>query len=430
MTSLRALAARLRTRDLGAVELLEATLAEIERRDADVNAFAHVLADRALAAARSADAQRGPLPPLHGMPFSVKEQIHVAGVQSRDASLLLEPVVPSMDAQAVARLRQAGAIVVGTTNMSELALFPDSVNRVYGATRNPHDLGRSAGGSSGGEAAAVAARLVVFGIGSDYGGSIRCPAHFCGVAGLRPGPGLMPGGGAEGRLRATARSTLSSVGPLARTIDDIGVVLDALDASPRPAPFRRFSLLVADRDALDGACADALDRVAEALVGLGLGLVDGDGPPADAGALFDELTAIETHGMLRALVPGREAEASAQLLAVWESVAEPRPGAHAEALARLPSLQEAVQEWLGHDRVLVAPAASSPAFELGRLDGVFDLFVDCKLASVAGLPALVVPVPGDGVPVGVQLIGPRGSEHLLVDIGRHVDTTLGAVTYM
>ena len=411
---------------------MDATLAEIERRAADVNAFAHVLADRALAAARSADSRRDRLPLLHGVPFSVKEQIHVAGVPSRDASLLFEPVVPSADAQAVARLREAGAIVVGTTNMSELALFPDSVNRVYGATRNPRDLGRSAGGSSGGEAAAVAAGLVWFGIGSDYGGSIRCPAHFCGVAGLRPGSGLVPRGGAEGRIRATARSRLSSVGPVARTIDDLGVVLGAFDASPRPAPFRRVSLVVADRDGLDGACADAVDRVTAALVGLGFALVDGDAPPAGVGALFDELTAIETHAMLRRLVPGRESEASAQLLAVWASVAElsPRPGAHADALARLPSLQEAVQEWLGPDRVLVAPTASSLAFELGRLDGVFDLFGDCKLASVAGLPALVVPVPGDTLPVGVQLIGPCGSEHLLVELGSHVDATLGTVTYM
>ena len=323
-------------------------------------------------------------------------------------------------------MRQAGAIVVGTTNMSELALFPDSVNRVYGVTRNPHDLGRSAGGSSGGEAAAVAAGLAWFGIGSDYGGSIRCPAHFCGVAGLRPGPGLVPGGGAEGRLRATARSRLSRIGPLARTIDDIGVVLDVFDASPRPATFRRVSLVIADRDALDRACADAVDRVVQALVGLGLELVGGDGPPAGADALFDELTAIETHGMLRGLVPGREAEASPQLLAVWASVAElsPRAGAHAEALARLPSLQRAVQEWLGFDRVLVAPTASSLAFELGRLDGAFDLFVDCKLASVAGLPALVVPVPGDALPVGVQLVGPRGSERLLLDLGARLEATL------
>ena len=403
---------------------MEATLAEIERRQADVNAFAQVLADRALAAARDADAQRGPLPPLHGVPFSVKEQIHVAGVPSRDASLLLEPIVPPADAQVVVRLRQLGAIVVGKTNMSELALFPDSVNRVYGATRNPHDLRRSAGGSSGGEAAAVAAGLVWLGIGSDYGGSIRCPAHFCGVAGLRPGPGLVPGGGAAGRISAPGRSRLSTVGPLARTADDLDVVLETLGAG-HGRPLQKVSTAFAGP--VDAACASAVDAATEALVGLGLDSVEDGAPPAGAAALFDELTAIETRGMLEELVPGREAEASAQLLAVWRSVAEvvPRRGAHAALLAQLPALRADAVRWLGDERVLVAPAASATAFELGCLVGVFELFADCKLASAAGLPVLVVPVQRSRRPVGVQLIGPPGSERALARLGARLEQALG-----
>jgi Asp-tRNA(Asn)/Glu-tRNA(Gln) amidotransferase A subunit family amidase len=141
-----------------------------DRIDVELGAFAVLDLERALAACETL-----PSGPLHGVPVTVKEQIAVAGLPSREASLLVEPVVARADAAAVARLRAAGAVVLGTTNMSEFALFPDSTNRVYGDTRNPLDRRLSAGGSSGGEAAAVRAGMSAIGVGSDYGGSIRCP---------------------------------------------------------------------------------------------------------------------------------------------------------------------------------------------------------------------------------------------------------------
>lgn len=431
MPSLRVLADVLRRRALGAEETVAAALSRCG--EAKQCVFAAILADEAVRDAREADRRSPPLPPLHGVPFSVKEQIAVAGVATREASLLLPPEIPRADADVVALLRAAGAVLVATTNMSELALFPDSVNRVYGATVNPHDPTRSAGGSSGGEAAAVALGLVPFGIGSDYGGSLRCPAHFCGVAGLRPGPGVVPADGAGGRVRVPARSLLSTVGPLARSADDLAVVLDALvPALPAvAAPTHAAVMLDGMGPPIDARCRAAVQAAAAALAGLGLS-VDEELPPCHhvAEQLFDEVTAIETHLALAPLVPGREAEASPQLLAVWDAVAGLRPGVaeHDAVLARIPRLQAEARAWLGAGRVLLAPPAATPAFELGRLEGVFDLFAHCKLASIAGLPALVVPVPlpGPGLPVGVQLVGAPGSERALVELGRRLERALAA----
>jgi Asp-tRNA(Asn)/Glu-tRNA(Gln) amidotransferase A subunit family amidase len=431
VTTLRALVGDLRARRVGAEETVAAALRQVEA--AGSQPFAVLLAEQALAAARAADRLPQPLPPLHGVPFSVKEQIAVAGVPSCEASLLLPAVAPAADAAVVRLLRDAGAVLLGTTNMSELALFPDTVNRVYGATPNPHDPTRSAGGSSGGEAAAVAQGLVGFGIGSDYGGSIRCPAHFCGVAGLRPGTGVVPGDGAGGRLHAPARAALSTVGPLALGADDLALVLDALVPEALPAPELDGVVVVVDGvgPPADPRCRDAVRSAAASLAGLGLSVTEElPGCTRAAEAVFDDVTAAETYRLLAPLVAGRADHASEQLLAVWEAVAErpPAAGAHAAALARIPAARAEVREWLGRARAVLAPAAAAPAFVLGQTDGVFELFAHCKLASLAGLPALVVPVPGAGdtLPVGVQLVGTAGSEHALLRLGRRLEATLAA----
>ena len=165
----------------------------------------------------------------------MKEAIDVAGLPACEASRLRPVTTPAEDAPAVALLRAAGAILIGKTNISELSAFPDSANLVYGTTRNPVDLERSAGGSSGGEAAAVAAGLSAFGLGSDYGGSIRAPAHFCGVAGIRPGIGRVPSAGHLPPVQPAARRHWSTIGPLARSVADLELVLWSSSASPSAA---------------------------------------------------------------------------------------------------------------------------------------------------------------------------------------------------
>jgi amidase len=295
-------------------------------------------------------------------------------------------------------------------------MFPDTTNRVYGDTRNPVDAALSAGGSSGGEAVAVRTGMSALGFASDYGGSIRGPAHFCGVFGLRPGVGSVPSTGATGRLRAPLRAQLSTVGPLARTADDLalayGVISETSGGATLPTRAARFDD-VGGRT-VDPSCSAAVDRMLARLVDAGIE-VDAVTPPfqAEAEEIFLELTAAETRAALADLLPGRLGDASPQLAAVWASVEDaPRSARDAE----LPALWARADAWFAETPVLVAPAAAAPAYELGRLEGVFDLFAHCTLASALGLPALVVPV-GD---VGVQLIGPRGGEWLLLELARLV----------
>jgi amidase len=226
----------------------------------------------------------------------------------------------------------------------------------------------------------------------------------------------VPSTGATGRLRAPLRAQLSTVGPLARTADDLalayGVISETSGGATLPTRAARFDD-VGGRT-VDPACSAAVDRMLARLVDAGIE-VDAVTPPfqAEAEEIFLELTAAETRAALADLLPGRLGDASPQLAAVWASVEDaPRSARDAE----LPALWARADAWFAETPVLVAPAAAAPAYELGRLEGVFDLFAHCTLASALGLPALVVPV-GD---VGVQLIGPRGGEWLLLELARLV----------
>jgi amidase len=404
-------AAAIRAREISAVEAVDACLALAEARG-DLNAFAVLDAERAHAAAREADdalARGEEVGPLHGVPVTAKEQIPVAGLASCEASRLVPRVVADADAPPVAALRAAGAIVLGTTNMSELATFPDSVNLVYGATRNPHDPSRSAGGSSGGEACAVAAGMSALGLGSDYGGSVRCPAHFCGVAGFRLGVGTL----ASPPAPTPARARLSTYGLLARSVADLELGLAALAPAPdEPAP-RRVTVLRRD---------EAVDTAGDALAGLGVEVVDA-APPERAAAerAWDVVTTHEARALLGRWLPERLEDASPQLAVQWRAVdaIQPDEEAHRRALAQLEELGR--QAGRG---TFLAPPAAGPAFELGRLEGVFELFDDCTFASALGLPAAVIPVLRDGLPRGVQLIGPRRGERALLSLTRALEEAL------
>ena len=427
------MAAAVRERNVSPSELVEAHAVRIEALNGDLNAIVVPDLERALAAARSADealARNDPLGPLHGVPFTVKEQLDVAGLPSCEASLLFAKVVPTRDAPAVARLRAAGGILLGKTNMSELALFPDSVNRVYGATRNPCDLSRSAGGSSGGEGSAVAAGLSPLGLGGDYGGSIRCPAHFCGIAGLRAGVGSIPTSGSSLVRWAGARGELSTLGPLARAVEDLELAYGVLGRSGRDSALPRRVTLFADGRgrSVDARCDAAVRRAAAAFTSAGLSVDEATPPFQDeVEAAFDALTAAETRRTLGALLPGRLDDVTPQTSAVWASVEHVRTTVeHESALrSRLREIGERAAGWLAAHPILLAPAAAEPAYEVGRIDGVFDLFAHCKLASALGLPAVTVPVPGPGLPIGVQLVGRRRHERQLLRAARLLESALG-----
>lgn len=234
------IAARIAEGTVSSVALTEAALSLIAERNPVLNAFITVTADLALEQARKADREiraRGPRGPLHGIPISLKDLIDVAGVATTAASRVLKDNVAHRDAVVVSRLREAGAVFLGKTNLHEFAFGTTSEDSAYGPVRNPHDLARSPGGSSGGSAAAVADGLGYASIGTDTGGSVRIPAAACGCVGLKPTFGELS---CEGVVPLSW--SLDHVGPLTRSVGDAWLLYDVMRGAPRFVPPGRRAL--------------------------------------------------------------------------------------------------------------------------------------------------------------------------------------------
>src|SRR5246127_4873729 len=227
--------AMLRARELSVVGLAEAYLAQIEWLGPRLNVFADFDADRVRRQPRMVDARKAEPGPLHGLPVTVKSSIATAGYKCEIGSLIKKGDVPSEDAVVVARLRAAGALILGTTNCPEFLMAYETDNLLHGRTSNPWDLQRSPGGSSGGESAAIAAGMSAAGLGSDSGGSVRVPAHFTGICSLKPTPGRVPG---IGHLPPCVGpfSTLGAIGPMARTIGDVALLFRELSGQDQHDP--------------------------------------------------------------------------------------------------------------------------------------------------------------------------------------------------
>src|SRR6202451_500784 len=240
------IAQQIRKKKISPVELVQAHLAKIARLNPQLNAFVQVDSEGALRAARSAEAAvtRGEtLGPLHGVPISIKSSLEVAGLRCEAGTRLRAGFVARQDAPLVARLKNAGAIVLGVTNAPELLMAWETDNLLYGRTNNPWDVERTPGGSSGGEAAAIAAGMSAVGVGSDGGGSIRVPAHFSGICGLKPTPGRIPSTG-HYPTSAGPFALIGVVGPMARAVGDLKFLFEVVqgpddgDASSPPVPLR------------------------------------------------------------------------------------------------------------------------------------------------------------------------------------------------
>ncbi len=225
----------LRAGEISVAELAEAHIRQIERLNPALNAFADFDAERVRAQARRLDASQFDASqdarrPLLGLPVTVKSSIATAGFRCEIGSLLHKGEIPAEDAVVVARLRAAGALILGTTNCPEFLMAYETANLLHGRTSNPWDLERTPGGSSGGESAAIAAGMSAAGLGSDSGGSVRVPAHFTGICSLKPTPGRIPG---RGHLPPCVGpfSILGAIGPMARTIDDVALLFRTLAAA-------------------------------------------------------------------------------------------------------------------------------------------------------------------------------------------------------
>ena len=449
------MATAVRRGEISPVELVQAHIDRAEQRN-DLNIVVLPRYEQALEEAREAEraiSGGGPTGALHGVPFTTKECIEVAGMPCCDASRVFEGNVSTEDATVVRSLRGAGAILIGKTNIPEFAFHYDSNNLVYGATRNPHDPERSVGGSSGGEGAALATGITPIGVGSDYGGSIRVPAHFNGVTGLKPGRWVVPYGGHFPPAQAMSIQLWSEIGPMARYVEDLQLLLPIFaqpdpttdpDVAPhRVEPDQPESLRIAifDEDGLcpvDPAIRDAVRRAGRALEDAGHEVVE-ERPPnqAEVREVFESIALAEILSLLWPVIEPREQDLSPQirrLLARRETRAVDL-ATYAGQLAYRLDLERAANAWLATNHIAVCPIAATPAFPIGtevlEVEGreyeEIDLFSMSTYANAMSLPAAAVPAgrTPDGLPIGVQVIGRRYREMEVLAVARELEVALG-----
>ena len=450
------LAAMMRRREVSPVEVVGAYLRRAELVNPRLNAVV-ALAPDALERAREAEGalmRGGAAGALCGVPLTVKDTLEVKNLRSAAGSRARAGYVAERDAGAVARLRAAGAVILGKTNSAELALDYTSDNPVYGRTNNPFDAARSPGGSSGGCAAAVSACLTAASLGSDLSGSVRIPAHFCGVVSLKPTAGRVPRSGhyppVEGAFALGA-----SVGPIARRVEDLALLFEVLSGEgvARAGGGGRSGVdgvaaLRATRCAWyadDGVVPvteetrEAVVRAAHALKDAGCAVAEERPPGVGRGnALWLALFSRHAREFVRGVYEGREDEAgpAARALLRHATVAETgAPDDYAKALAERERLRRELLGWMDGTPLFVAPVGAVAAFEHGARKvsaggeevGVFRAFGYAQAFNVFDLPAACVPAgkSREGLPVGVQLAGRPGAEREVLAAARVVEEALG-----
>ncbi len=454
----REMAAAVRAREISARELLDLHLGRIAERNPQLNAIVSLDEERAREGAAQADEQLasgGEVGPLHGLPFAFKDTHAVGGWRTTYGSPLFADHVPEADELIVERVRRAGVVVIGKTNVPEFAAGSHTFNKVFGTTLNPVDPTRSAGGSSGGAACALASGMVPLADGSDMGGSLRNPASFCGVVGLRPSLGRVP----EWPLYNQWETT-SVGGPMARNVGDLALLLSVL-AGPDPRvpqalgdPGAAFAppltgslagLRVAVTTDLGGAF-EVDDEVAGVVESSGAVLASAGA--AVAAAYPDLDVADDTFRTLRAwhlqakLGPllDRHPEAFKQSLADNIRLGESLTGRDvARAYTQRTTLSERMREFFTSYDVLVLPVSQVPPFPAdqefpsainGRpMETYLDWMRSAYLITVTGCPAISVPAgrTRDGLPVGVQIVAPHGAERRLLEVASAFEAAVGAV---
>ncbi len=453
------MAEQVRKKRISPVELVDAHLAQIERLNPKLNAFVHVDADRARLAARDAEKavmHERKLGPLHGVPISIKSSLAVEGMLCESGTRLRARLAPTEDAPLVARLRAAGVIVIGVTNTPELLMAWETDNLVYGRTNSPWGLDRTPGGSSGGEAAAIAAGMSAGGVGSDGGGSIRVPAHFSGICGLKPTPGRIPATG-HYPISAGPFALIGVVGPMARTVADLKALFEAMqgpdvgDTCAAPVPLRwpsedetrklKVGYFEDDgRTPVTPETRAAVRTAAEALRSVGF-QVDHFRPEGleEARQLWYQLFVVSGGMLLRPMFEGRESDLSPMLKQFLEwSAAEPALTGEnlLEVWIRRDELRARFLSQMQHYEILLCPAAAIPAFRHGerswRVDGKTVDYLDAwsytEFFNLLGNPAVVVPAgrSPEGLPIGVQVVGRPWEEEQVLSVAAVLEKQCGA----
>jgi len=425
---------------------MEAHLAVIDLLNARLNAIVTIAPDL-MERARKAEAavmRDDALGPLHGVPLTIKDTIETAGLRSTSGSLMRADFVPAQDAPAVQRLKDAGAIVLGKTNAAEMAMDYTAENPVFGRTSHPHDPSLTPGGSSGGEAAAIASGMSACGLGTDMAGSIRIPAHFCGIVGLKPTVGQVPG---EGQFPPNVGPYAlgSSIGPMARRVEDLNLLFNVLSggATSRTGTGsvsgQRFAWYTEDTvTQVTNETRLAVEAAARALSEAGLKPAEVRPPGIERGhdlwlKLFSRASVVQ----LRDVYENHEELGGDFVRWRLARAADEQP----------PELDEYIRWWMERDRLraelidwmndtplLVAPVGATPAFAHGthkltvgeETVSTFRAFSYSQTFNVFDLPSVAVPAgrSAEGLPIGVQIVGRPFAEQTVLAAAAIVEQAL------
>lgn len=438
------LAELIRSRQVSPVEAAEAHLEQISKLNPTLNAIVTVapdLLDKAKAA-ETALIRGDDIGPLHGVPVTIKDTIETAGIRSTSGSATRADFVPSHDASAVARLKAAGAIILGKTNPAEMAMDYTGDNPVFGRTNNPHDLSRTPGGSSAGEAVAIATCMSPGGLGSDLAGSIRIPSHFCGISGLKPTVGRIPGDG-QFPPSIGPYSLGAVIGPMARAVADLRLLLEVLsDYRSSTKELKGVRAVWYTDDGVAPVTSDTREAVkaaARALRDFGLEVEELRPPHVECGydlwlKLFSRASVVQ----LRNVYAGGEHEAGSFVRWRLANADVPPP----------PTLDEYITSWMERDRLrgellnwlettplIIAPVGATPAYAHDTLKlsvnestvGVFKSFSYSQTFNVFDLPVVTLPVghSAEGLPIAVQIAGRPFAEQMVLSAAAVVERATG-----
>lgn len=452
--------AGIRSGEIKPTELIEAHLERIEKLNPKLNAFVHVDAEEARRQAKAAETavQSGEeLGALHGVPLTIKSSIDVKGWGCTCGSRLRADYVAGSDAPLVSRLREAGAILLGNTNTPELLMAYETDNALAGRTNNPWDLSRTPGGSSGGEAAAIAARCSAGGVGSDGGGSVRVPAHFSGICGLKPTPGRIP---ATGHFPESAGpfALLGVVGPMARTAKDVRLLFEIMagpdDGDPmsapvplqnaRPEEVRHLRVGFFEEDGRIPVTKEiraAVRTAASALRDAGHAVEEFVPPELEkVRSIWWNLFGRAGQVALGPMCEGRESELS-PILREFIGVVSAEPRLTTEEFMSTLLERDAVRarflRQMQKYPILICPVCAVPAFGHGerewkiegRTVGYLDAMSYSQWFNALGNPAAVVPVgrSPEGLPIGVQVVGRPFEEELVLAVAQEIESRCGAI---
>ncbi len=453
----------LKRRRVSPVEVVDAYVTRISSINPALNAIVTLCADEARATAQrlERDFRSSRARPMYGIPFTVKDIIATAGVRTTCGSRIFEHAVPQRDATAVARLKAAGGILLGKTNCPEFAMDIQTRNLVFGETRNPLNLALTPGGSSGGESAAVASHCSPLGLGTDFGGSLRWPAHCTGISAIRPTPGRVP---SSGRLPSlswfepappnsmTLDGQLSVVGPLARSVEDLRLALevlagpDGIDALAAPVGLDGRGRYTLDQlrcgwvegegtQPVHAELINAVELAASELQRAGAVVDKAAVPGLDrAEAAYSALRSMEGLAEVRSIVAGREDELSPMITRLLNGSQPASITQVALAAMERDAVRALFLSFFDSHDLLLLPVACLPAFPVGQDEFVVDgmpvpywqVLASCRAISLFGVPAAVVPcgLTSQGLPIGVQIVGRPYSEGLVLTAASELEQRL------